>query len=196
MTSFFTTGGIRGGKKKLDRFYPRSFNMGFSKEVFVKTGGFSHMRFGEDIDLSLRIIENSFKTVFIENAYVFHKRRTGLFKFYKQVFNSGIARINLYKRHNHSLRLVHLLPAVFVVFNILLILFSFINVFFLLPFISYFFLIFFDSLMKSKNMHVAWLAIFSSAIQIFGYGFGFIIAVWKRIILRGNEFNAFTKKFY
>ena len=113
MTSFFTTGGIRGGKKKLDKFYPRSFNMGVRREVYNALGGFSEMRFGEDIDFSTRIFKGGYACRLFPEAWVWHKRRTDLKKFFKQVHNSGIARINLTKRHPGTLKLVHLLPAVF-----------------------------------------------------------------------------------
>ena len=113
MTSFFTTGGIRGGRKKLDKFYPRSFNMGLRADLYRRLGGFSAMRFGEDIDLSIRIFECGASCRLFPEAWVWHKRRTDWRKFFRQVFNSGIARINLMKRHPGSLKLVHLLPAVF-----------------------------------------------------------------------------------
>ncbi|UVQ21210.1 glycosyltransferase [Bacteroides thetaiotaomicron] len=113
MTSFFTTGGIRGGKKKMDKFYPRSFNMGIRREVYEAFGGFSKMRFGEDIDFSIRIFKGGYTCRLFPDAWVYHKRRTDLKKFFKQVHNSGIARINLYKKYPDSLKLVHLLPAVF-----------------------------------------------------------------------------------
>ena len=114
MTSFFTTGGIRGGKgKKLDKFFPRSYNMGIRREVYQELGGFTKMRFGEDIDFSYRIIEAGYKTALIPEAWVWHKRRTDFRKFFRQVYNSGIARINLEKRHPGTLKLVHLLPTVF-----------------------------------------------------------------------------------
>ena len=113
MTSFFTTGGIRGGKKKLDKFYPRSFNMGLRRDVYEKLGGFSKMRFGEDIDFSIRIIKAGYTTRLFPDAWVYHKRRTDFRKFWRQVYNSGIARINLYKKYPDSLKLVHLLPMVF-----------------------------------------------------------------------------------
>lgn len=115
MTSFFTTGGIRGGKKKMDKFYPRSFNMGVRCEVYNALNGFSEMRFGEDIDFSTRIFKGGYKCRLYPDAWVWHKRRTDLFKFFKQVHNSGIARIHLTKRHPGTLKLVHLLPAVFTV---------------------------------------------------------------------------------
>lgn len=115
MTSFFTTGGIRGGKKKMDKFYPRSFNMGIRSEVYRRLGGFSRMRFGEDIDFSIRIFQAGCSCRLFSEAWVWHKRRTDLRKFFKQVHNSGIARINLYKKYPASLKLVHLLPMVFTV---------------------------------------------------------------------------------
>ena len=113
MTSFFTTGGIRGGKKKMDKFYPRSFNMGVRTEVYRALQGFSNMRFGEDIDFSIRIFQHNYVCRLFPGAWVYHKRRTDLKKFFKQVHNSGIARINLYKKYPDSLKLVHLLPGVF-----------------------------------------------------------------------------------
>ena len=97
MTSFFTTGGIRGGKKKLDKFYPRSFNMGIRRDVYERLGGFSKMRFGEDIDFSIRIFKAGCSCRLFPKAWVWHKRRTDFRKFWRQVYNSGIARINLYK---------------------------------------------------------------------------------------------------
>ena len=124
MTSFFTTGGIRGGKTKLDKFYPRSFNMGIRRDVYLQLGGFSKMRFGEDIDFSYRIVEAGYRPRLFPEAWVWHKRRTDFRKFFRQVYNSGIARINLEKRHPGTMKLVHLLPTVFTVGVIGLILIS------------------------------------------------------------------------
>lgn len=126
MTSFLTTGGIRGGRKQMDKkFYPRSFNLGIRRSLYRQLGGFSSMRFGEDIDLSLRIYESGAACRLFPEAWVWHKRRTDFRKFFKQVHNSGIARINLMKRHPGSLKLVHLLPMVFTVGTFLCLLFSF-----------------------------------------------------------------------
>jgi glycosyltransferase involved in cell wall biosynthesis len=126
MTSFFTTGGIRGGKKQMDKkFYPRSFNMGIRRELYNQLGGFSEMRFGEDIDFSIRIYESGATCRLFPEAWVWHKRRTDLKKFYKQVHNSGIARINLTKRHPGTLKLVHLLPTVFTIGTFVCLLFAF-----------------------------------------------------------------------
>lgn len=115
MTSFFTTGGIRGGKKKMDKFYPRSFNMGVRRSTYEALNGFSEMRFGEDIDFSTRIFENGYRCRLFPEAWVWHKRRTDLRKFFRQVHNSGIARIHLTRRHPGTLKLVHLLPACFTI---------------------------------------------------------------------------------
>lgn len=125
MTSFLTTGGIRGGKKQMDKkFYPRSFNMGIRRSLYAKLGGFSPMRFGEDIDLSLRIYKSGAGCRLFPEAWVWHKRRTDFRKFFKQVHNSGIARIHLMKRHPGSLKPVHVLPAAFTLATIGMLSFS------------------------------------------------------------------------
>lgn len=197
MTSFFTTGGIRGGSEKLDKFYPRSFNMGYSKAVYTATGGFSRMRFGEDIDMSIRILDKGFKTALIKEAYVYHKRRTSLRQFYKQVYNSGIARINLYKRHPGSLKKVHALPALFVLGCIfLLVLAALVSAYFLAPLGMYTLLLILDSTTKNKSVSVGILSAVTSYVQLFGYGSGFLTALWKRILFSKEEFSAFTDNFY
>lgn len=197
MTSFLTTGGIRGVNEKLEKFHPRSFNMGYSVEVFRKTKGFASIRFGEDIDMSIRIMENGFKTRLIKEAFVYHKRRTNFRQFFKQVFNSGIARINLYKRHPQSLKAVHLAPALFTVGCIALLILSLCcSWLFLLPIAFHMFLIFLDSSIKNKSFLIGSISILTSYIQLFGYGTGFITAVWKRLILKKKEFAAYTETFY
>ena len=197
MTSFFTTGGIRGGGEKLDKFYPRSFNMGYSREVFEKTQGFSKLRFGEDIDMSIRILQNGFKTKLIKDAYVFHKRRTNLRQFFKQVFNSGIARINLHKRHPGSLKLVHSFPALFTLGVIgMLILSALITPLLAAPILFYAFIVFIDSSIRNKSLWIGLISILTSFVQLMAYGFGFLDAFWKRIILRKSEYSAYKNNFY
>jgi glycosyltransferase involved in cell wall biosynthesis len=197
MTSFFTTGGIRGNSEKLDKFYPRSFNMGYSRDVLNKTKGFSKMRFGEDIDMSIRILQNGFKTRLIKDAFVYHKRRTNLRQFFKQVFNSGIARINLYKRHPESLKMVHFAPMLFTIGSIgLLILALAYSILFLLPIGIHILIILTDSSLRNKSIHIGWVSVITSYIQLFGYGFGFINAAWKRIVLRRDEYSAYLRNFY
>lgn len=198
MTSFFTTGGIRGNKKSIERFHPRSFNMGYSREVFERTGGFSKLRFGEDIDLSIRIVENGFKTKLIPECYVYHKRRTNFKKFFKQVFNSGIARINLFKRHPKSLKLVHFFPAAFVVYQLLSIPHAIYwsEIWVLYPTFLYLLLILLDATIRFKNPWIGLLSVWASIVQLFGYGLGFIKGFIKRIILKQSEFHAYDKTFY
>lgn len=198
MTSVFTTGGIRGGSRSVERFHPRSFNMGYSKEVYEATGGFSQLRFGEDIDLSIRIHELGFKTKLISSCYVYHKRRTDFRKFYKQVFNSGIARINLFKRHPKSLKIQHFFPAVFVLYQLLAIPHAIYHgeLWVLWPTIIYLSLILFHSSYKTKNFAIGIMSLWASLVQLFGYGLGFMKGFLKRIVLRQSEFQAFEKTFY
>ena len=196
MTSFFTTGGIRGGKAKLDKFYPRSFNMGIRRDVYLQLGGFSKMRFGEDIDFSYRIVEAGYMPRLFPDAWVWHKRRTDFRKFFRQVYNSGIARINLEKRHPGTMKLVHLLPTVFTLGVIGLLL---ITLFFSLacvPIILYCIIICIDSSIKNKSLWVGLLSIPAAFVQLMGYGFGFIESWWKRCVLKQSEFTAFEKNFY
>jgi len=198
MTSLFTTGGIRGKKKSVEKFHPRSFNMGFSREVFDKTGGFSKLRFGEDIDLSIRIVEHGFKTMLISECFVYHKRRTDFRKFFKQVFNSGIARINLYKRHPRSLKLVHFFPAAFVAYQLLSIPHAIYHhaIWVLFPTMFYLGLILIDATLYAKNPWIGVLSVWASLVQMFGYGLGFMKGFLKRIVLKQSEFHAFDKTFY
>ncbi len=205
MTSFFTTGGIRGGKgKKLDKFFPRSYNMGIRREVYLELGGFSKMRFGEDIDFSYRIVEAGYKTALIPEAWVWHKRRTDFRKFFRQVYNSGIARINLEKRHPGTLKIVHLLPTVFTLGVISLLLCAAILLFLvpslsllaLSPIILYCLIICIDSSIFNKSLWVGLLSIPAAFVQLMGYGFGFIESWWKRCVLKQDEFTAFEKNFY
>ena len=197
MTSFFTTGGIRGGKgKKLDKFFPRSYNMGIRREVYQELGGFTKMRFGEDIDFSYRIVEAGYKTALIPEAWVWHKRRTDFRKFFRQVYNSGIARINLTKRHPGTLKLVHLLPTVFTLGVIGLLLLSVFSILTLIPILFYSAVILLDSSLKNKSLWVGLLSIPAAFVQLMGYGLGFIESWWKRCVLKQDEFTAFEKNFY
>ncbi len=196
MTSFFTTGGIRGGKKKMDKFYPRSFNMGVRAEAYQSLGGFSKMRFGEDIDFSIRIFKNGYRCRLFPEAWVWHKRRTDFRKFFKQVHNSGIARINLYKKYPESLKVVHLLPAAFTVGLLVLLLGSLWCLWCLLPILLFILLIFIDASIRNKSIRIGCLSVVASFIQLVGYGSGFILAWWRRCVKGKDEFAAFEKTFY
>ena len=203
MTSFFTTGGIRGSSPQsggargaLDKFYPRSFNMGIRRDVYLQLGGFSKMRFGEDIDFSYRIVEAGYQPRLFPDAWVWHKRRTDFRKFFRQVYNSGIARINLEKRHPGTLKLVHLLPTVFTVGVIGCLLLSLWTPLFLVPLILYTLIILIDSTIQNKSLKVGLLSIPAAFVQLMGYGLGFIESWWKRCVQGKDEFQAFEKNFY
>ena len=183
MTSFFTTGGIRGGKKKMDKFYPRSFNMGIRKDVYEALGGFAPMRYGEDIDLSTRIFKGGYSCRLFPEAYVYHKRRVSFKAFFRQVKHSGNARIELKKKYPDTFKLVHLLPAVFVTGNILLVAMAiFLSWFWILPIPLYVVMVFIDSLIKNKSLKVAFLSIIASYCQLFGYGIGFFESSFKELM--------------
>lgn len=196
MTSFFTTGGIRGGKKKMDKFYPRSFNMGVKADVYRSLGGFSRMRFGEDIDFSIRIFKGGYRCRLFPGAWVWHKRRTDLKKFFKQVHNSGIARIDLFKKYPESLKLVHLLPAVFTLGVVAVLLASLVCAWSLLLLALFALLIFLDSSVQNKSIKIGVLSVFAAFIQLTGYGTGFLRAWWKRCVRKKDSFSAFEKTFY
>jgi GT2 family glycosyltransferase len=196
MTSFFTTGGIRGGRKSMDKFHPRSFNLGVSRKAFDAIGGYGKMRFGEDIDFSIRLYKNNCIVKLFPSAFVFHKRRTDWRKFFKQVFNSGIARINLYKLYPDSLKLVHLLPAAFVVFALGSIAGLFFCWYTILPIPLLALLLFADASIRNRSGYIGLLAVVASFVQLTGYGTGFLTAAWYRLLLRKDRFSAFEKNFY
>ena len=197
MTSFFTTGGIRGGRKqKLDKFYPRSFNMGVRRSVYNDLQGFSKMRFGEDIDFSTRIFEGGYACRLFPEAWVWHKRRTDLKKFFKQVHNFGIARINLTQRHPGTLKIVHLLPAVFTIGYCLLLLIGFFCPWVWALLTLYALLVFVDAGIRNRSLLVGLLAVPAAFVQLIGYGTGFLRAWWRQRVLGKSEFEAFKKNFY
>jgi glycosyltransferase involved in cell wall biosynthesis len=188
MTSPFTTGGIRGNKKGIGQFHPRSFNMGLSRQAWEKAGGFIITRLGEDIEYSIRIHSLGFKIGLIPQAKVYHKRRTSLFRFYKQLHFFGRARINVYKFFPAQLKAVHFFPALFTLFIIFTIL---ANIFippvaFLCDIMVAIFilLIFFHSWWKNKSAKIAFLSVAAAFTQLIAYGLGFMQDFWKRIILK------------
>lgn len=205
MTSFFTTGGIRGGKAKLDKFYPRSFNMGVRREVYQALEGFSAMRFGEDIDFSTRIFKSGYRCRLFPEAWVYHKRRTDLKKFFKQVHNSGIARIHLSHRHPGTHKLVHLLPAVFTLGVAFLLVLALLSLCFgceigtlmsLSPLFLFALLIGVDATRQSCSLAVGVTAIAAAFVQLTGYGTGYLSAWWRCNVRGEGEFEAFSQTFY
>ena len=175
MTSFFTTGGIRGSKKAINKFQPRSFNLGISKTAFEATKGFSKMKIGEDIDLTFRLWEHNFETQFIENAFVYHKRRATFKQFFNQTFAFGEGRPFLNSKYPETSKITYWFPSLFIVAFIISILLLFFNIKIgLLFFVGYFTILFLDSLLKNKNIIVAVLSIVTTLIQFTGYGSGFL----------------------
>lgn len=175
MTSVLTTGGIRGKKKSIEKFQPRSFNLGISKEAFKATQGFSNMKTGEDIDLTFRLWQNGFKTQLIEKAFVYHKRRSTLIQFFKQTFTFGTARPKLNKMYPETAKLTYWFPSIFIIGLATSLVFLFIGYWqFLLIYAIYFTAIFSDSYRQNKNFRVALLSKITTLTQFFGYGLGFL----------------------
>ncbi len=184
MTSFLTTGGIRGGKIQLEKFTPRTFNMGFSRKVYDTVGGFREM-FSEDIDMSTRIKNAGFSIGLVRDAFVYHKRRVDFKKFLRQVYVFGMSRITLYLLYPDSLKPVHMLPALAVIGAIALIVLGIaVSPWFFLPLGLYLIAIWLCALASTKSVKIACLAIPASIIQLGGYGCGFIKAYFTKIILR------------
>lgn len=188
MTSPFTTGGIRGNKKHVGQFHPRSFNMGISAIVWKETNGFKLARRSEDIEFSIRMINKGFKVGLIPEAFVYHKRRTSLSQFYKQIYSFGKGRIDIAQIYPTELRLVHALPAVFnvaifilVATNIMnILLFDEVNILHYIGLLGntllciYTLALFLHSLWVTKNLKVALLSVITAFTQLFAYGGGFI----------------------
>jgi glycosyltransferase involved in cell wall biosynthesis len=186
MTSFFTTGGIRGSKKNLGgTFHPRSFNMGLSREVWEKTHGFIITRMGEDIEFSIRAISLGFKSGLIPEAFIYHKRRTSFAQFFKQIKFFGKARINISRFFPKELKLVHTFPMIFTLgclsIPLLFLIYKplfYLGIFFL---IFYILLNFLDSSLKNKSIKVGLLSVVAVFVQLFGYGVGFMTEGWRKI---------------
>lgn len=190
MTSFLTTGGIRGGKVRLEKFTPRTFNMGFTREVYDKVGGYREM-FSEDIDMSTRIRLAGFSIGLYPELPVYHKRRVDFRKFLRQVYVFGMSRITLKLLYPDSLKAVHLLPALFVIGVVAMVLLAiFCSPWWLLPLGIYLLAIFVAALWATRSPRIALLAVPASMIQLGGYGCGFIKAFVVKILLgRGRDIN-------
>lgn len=197
MTSFYTTGGIRGSKKAVGKFQPRSFNMGLSKKAFESSGGFGSIHPGEDPDLSLRLEDLGFQTTFIPGAVVFHKRRIDWDKFYNQVHKFGKVRPVLNQWHPKSGKITYWFPALFILgLSTAMILFLFGVPHFLVLYLLYFVLIGVDAAIKNKSFNIGATAVFATIVQFWGYGWGFIKSEWKLNFLKVKPQNAFPELFF
>jgi len=202
MTSFIGTGGTRGSKKSVTKFYPRSFNMGIHRTVYEKIGGMGGLRHGQDMDFSARVYRAGFKVGLIADAYVYHKRRTNLKRFFKQIFNWGVARINLGRMHPQLLKPIHFAPAVIVLGSLI--------IFLLAPFFTVFegmaYLILVTAIVLAlyafteaswiyRNLKVGLLSIFTLYIQIIAYGLGTLSGLMQWLSGKGTA-KGFTKNYY
>lgn len=197
MTSFWTTGGIRGGKKAVGKFQPRSFNMGLSKEAFEKVGGYGNIHPGEDPDLTIRIWNNGYDTKLIPEAFVYHKRRIDWYKFYIQVNKFGMVRPILNKWHPQTAKITYWFPTLFCIGLLVSVFALFLGS--VLPigcYALYFLVLFLDALIQTKNLVVAALALFATAVQFFGYGYGFLKSTIYTTFSKNAPQDIFPKLFF
>lgn len=197
MTSFLTTGGIRGGSERLSKFQPRSFNMGISKKAFEASNGFGKIHPGEDPDLTIRLWELGFESELFPRAYVYHKRRIDWKKFYIQVNKFGKARPILNKRYPKYSKLTYWFPFLFLI-GLLFSVIASIKGFYLLIniYIFYFLLIFVISSIKNRNIKIGFLSILAVLIQFYGYGTGFVKSMYKVFILNQKPEVALPEMFF
>lgn len=197
MTSFITTGGIRGGSEALEKFQPRSFNMGLSKEAFEKSAGFGNIHPGEDPDLSIRLWNLGYETKLFKDVYVYHKRRIDWKKFYTQVNKFGKARPILNSWYPQYSKLTFWFPSVFLIgflTSLVLYFFSFSYLFYI--YVCYFILIGIFSLIQNKSLQIALYSIVAAIIQFYGYGTGFLKSFYKVHILKMKPDLAFPELFF
>lgn len=191
MTSFFTTGGIRGSKKHLGKYQPRTFNMGIRRQVFNALNGFSGLKVSEDIDLSIRLDKAGYRTGLVEEAYVFHKRRSTFYKFFRQVFSFGSGRLDLQMRHGDALKPVHMLPSLFVLYIFTGLIFSLFSrslaIIWISSLLTYSLAIFIDSMIQNKSIIVGAMSVYASFIMLAGYGSGMIKAAFMRFIVGSKK---------
>ena len=197
MTSFFTTGGIRGGSEKLEKFQPRSFNMGISKKAFEESKGFGNIHPGEDPDLSIRLWKKGFKTKLISNAFVYHKRRIDWNKFYIQVNKFGKARPILDSWHPEYIKLTFWFPTLFLVGIVIAIILLLLKIYIpILALLAYFLMLFIDSTIKNKSIKVGLLSVVATLIQFYGYGKGFLFSTIKIKWMKQKPQKAFPELFF
>lgn len=198
MTSFFTTGGIRGKKRSVMKFQPRSFNMGVRKSAFQEVGGFSNMRIGEDPDLSMTLWEHGYRTAFFDEIAVYHKRRVDFGKFSKQVYQFGCARPILNQRHPLFVKFSFAFPSLFLLGFILGIidLFVFQRNFILTMYGIYSWVLIIHATIVNRNISVGIMSVIATYIQMFSYGYGFLKSWFLLNILRKKPEQAFPDFFY
>lgn len=198
MTSFLTTGGIRGGSEKIDKFQPRSFNMGLSRNAFEASKGFGNIHPGEDPDLSIRLWNLGFETKLFPKAFVYHKRRIDWDKFSTQVNKFGKARPILNSWYPKYNKLTFFFPSVFIIgfFTSIVLLLIFNFDYLLQLYFIYFLVLFLVSSYQNKSVKIGYLSIIAVWKQFYGYGLGFIKSYYKVIILKQKPQEAFPELFF
>ena len=197
MTSVLSTGGIRGGKSAVDKFQPRSFNMGISKEAFELVGGYGKIHPGEDPDLTIRIWNKGYETKLIPKAFVYHKRRIDWHKFFIQVNKFGLVRPILNKWHPETAKITYWFPTLFCLGFLISLILMVLNIFIPLGiYLLYFMLVFIDSLIKNRNVSVAFLSIFAVCVQFLGYGIGFLKSTFWINFSKKKPKELFPKLFF
>jgi glycosyltransferase involved in cell wall biosynthesis len=199
MTSFLTTGGIRGGKKQIDRFHPRSFNMGISRKAYESIGGFplTEMHPGEDMVFTIELIKRGFQSGLIADAYVYHKRRTSFRKFFKQVKGFGYTRHVISKVYPETFKLFFLFPSLFLIGLVLLAVgASILSPWLLSPYLLWAFMILVDSTLRNRSVWIGLGSVWASLIQMCGYGYGFLASFTETTLLRRDKFGVFKSGFY
>ena len=197
MTSFITTGGIRGGSEKIDKFQPRSFNMGISKKAFESSGGFGKIHPGEDPDLSIRLWQLGFETKLFPKAFVYHKRRIDWPKFYKQVNKFGKARPILNEWYPKYSKITFYFPTLFLLGFLLSIVTAFFkNYILLVVFTTYIEILFIVALLQTKSLKIGLLSVLATLIQFYGYGIGFLKSLVLIQIFKVKPQKAFPELFF
>ncbi len=199
MTSLLTTGGVRGKEKSVEKFYPRSFNMGIRKAVFEEIGGFpkTTMWPGEDMVMAIELIKRQYNLQYIHDAFVYHKRRTSIKKFFKQVSHFGKVRIYISQLYPDTFKIIYLFPLAFVLFTLISILMgTLINVLFLMPLVVYLLLIMIDSSIRNKSLPVGLLSVITSLTQFFGYATGFSKSMFQTYILKNPEYTLVREELF
>ena len=197
MTSFLTTGGIRGGSEKLSKFQPRSFNMGISKKAFEISNGFGKIHPGEDPDLTIRLWKLGFDTLLFPKAYVYHKRRIDWKKFYTQVNKFGKARPILNQRYPEYAKITFWFPTIFMLLMLIAVILMLFKIY--IPIViglAYFMLLFIIAIYREGKIKIGFLTIFSTIIQFYGYGIGFLISNFKLYVLKKKPEDAMPEMFF
>ncbi len=199
MTSLITTGGIRGGKHQVDKFYPRSYNLGISSKLYKEMGGFpiTRMHPGEDMVFSIELIKRGYNTALFNNAFVYHKRRSTLNQFFRQVYRFGYTRYIISRVYPETKKVLYWIPSFFLFGSLFLITAgALFHLYYLIPLLLLFVLIFSVSAYVNHSIKVGFLSIITSVMQLAGYGCGFASSFFWVEIMGRDEYGVLKHGFY